>query len=54
MRKIHTLTIRLMGPESASDDENQEAVDDLEETVTSYEDEISMELPEGYYIKVGD
>jgi hypothetical protein len=54
MPRVSVFTIRLMGPEDATDDENQEAHDAFSEHLNAIEDELSSEAPEGYYVKVDD
>jgi hypothetical protein len=54
MVRVGIWTLRLMGPDHATDEENQEAVDDVVERLSDVEQMLSDLVAEGYYIKIED
>jgi hypothetical protein len=54
MVRVGIWTIRLMGPDDATDEENQEAHDDVVDRLCDAEQTLSDLVAEGYYIKIDD
>ena len=52
MARIAHMSVRVMGPDDAPDDINQEVNDGL--NWSQVEDSINDQLPDGYYCKVED
>ena len=52
MARVHIMTLRVMGPDDATDEQNAAVVEGLS---SAYDDAVQMindEIPEGYYCKI--